>query len=1102
MEMFGAAVPVFSAMLVRERLVECFLSQAPPLTVVCASAGYGKTTLASQFAERGRFDAVAWVQLPDSDVSGELLLRQVADVLDSRTSHPEDLISEGLRPLESVALDDSARIRERLDRLRGHRVLLVIDGANGLSGDQELMNLASELTRSTSPESRVVVTCRRFDADPSVNPSAVWFVEEQDLAFTLPEILELLPESRESDRDAEAGRVYDYCLGHPAITRILMRHGGSYDDVRPRDLIWQTERIISKLDEDAVASLYIASILGRGAVDSLSRCALACDLRADWSALSRAVPLFHVFRLPNGARSFRAHAVLCDVLERLVSRRMCEDDRAFVRSVALEQLSRDCDYIRLAAALEVHGTQDEIAAWCECDGASMLRHVGHPSVARLMAKLPSISIASSSRLLLLRSHVQRAWGSTAAALESAIMARRIAEVDEDVSGLVTATLLIARLNLDRGMIGESRKVLEEIESQSNSHPGIGVHCVTQAYLALADGQAGRLSDAMRRVELLSATSLRMDQGSDEAVFVANSMGAVACHCTGDWRAAAAALDTVVRRTDIAPLQQVHVSSNYAAALYELGDVEQASTQARGALADCATLGLTSLYPSVAATLSDVSYAVGDHEQGRELARRALAALDCTEDILDRAILGINASRALRALGEYDESLSVAMTAQSQLQAQGASVRMMHLLATIEVAASHLALGDVALARVNLERVKADPSVYEALGHSLRCELLCAEIDRLEGEYRAAAERLVRHSEYVATGSGNMTLTCYIRAFPSLLGILGQSFGADALPIRVIRLLGADTLEKGLAAANEMFGSELGIQLRDRFVSSHCLAASGEDPKPCTPERHAVLRVCAFGKFEVESHYGRVEHKHWRKRKARSLFLMLLCAPSHELPREVILERLWPEMEYDTARRNFYVTWSHMRKALVCLDAGADLGVFADANSSACWLTDALESDLDMFAAELSTLRAARVVGDKPAVVASAVRLSGLYRGELLPVDLYEEWFEQDRIRTRRDFCDAMVTGAQCAVEVGQHDTAVSFLRRASEIDMWREDVYQLTMMCQMAAGQRSGAIETYNQCRERLVEDLGIDPCAETVRIFQTILAMEDGDCTEPAFLS
>jgi len=1100
-EMLGAAIPAFSAMLVRDRLVESFRAQSPPLTLICAAAGYGKTVLAAQIATNGEFDVVIWVPLPDADVSSEVWLRQIADALDCRSGHGESLISEGVRPLDSVASEDSARVRDFFQKLSGHSVLLVIDGANGLAGIGQITDLGLDLMRHTCPRSRVVATCRRLDCDEAPDPSIVWLLEEQDLAFSPHEVRALLPGSDDSNREAETQRVFDYCLGHPAITRILLRHGTPSDDSRPRDLVWQTERIVSGLQEEAIIALYLAAVLGRGGIDSLRRCALACDLRIDWVALSRSVPLFHLLGRSEVATTFRVHAVVSDVLERVVRKTVFRDDCALVRGVAFEELSRTCDYSMLAAALEAHGTEEEVVAFCERDGVSLLRHAGYSSVARLMEGLSPMSVASSPQLLLLRSHIQRVGGSAAAATESALMAKRMAEVNSDKGSLVIAALLLTRLYFDRGMISEARCMLQEVEVSCSDRANVATYCLTQAYLALLDGQAGRLQDASCRVAVLRSLARRLDRGSDEAVFVASSVGAVACQCMGDWRAAASALEPLVRRVDIAHLQQAHIRSNYAAALCELGDTAEALALASGALSACRSLGLESVQPYVASTLSDILWAVGDVELANDSARQAYFAFDAAGDALGSATCGMNAARALRALGRYDESLTLAIAAESALKAQGASVHMIHLMASIEVAASHLALGDVAIAREMAERIASEPVMAEALGHRIRCDLVLAEIDRLSDDSRAAVSRLAAHAGYIATGSANMTLACYIRAFPGLLGLLDEALGRAGLPARVKRLLPPSTVESALTLAAGSLGTEVALSLRERYAVRVLEADSAPVAGVATEDSSAThplfLRVRAFGKLEVESSYGRVEHGYWCKRKARMLFLMLLCAPAHELPRDVVLERLWPDMDRTAAQRNFYVNWSHMRKALSCLCPGANLDELADANSDACWLTDVLESDLDGFEAELGTMRSARVNGDGAAVVSSAMRLSEIYRGELLPVDLYEEWFEEDRARTKRDFCDAMATGAQCAVEASQYDVAMEFLKRASAIDPWREDIYQLMMQCQMVAGQRSGAIETYNRCRARLVEDLGIDPSAETVRIFQDVLAMEDGACFE-----
>ncbi len=71
-------------------------------------------------------------------------------------------------------------------------------------------------------------------------------------------------------------------------------------------------------------------------------------------------------------------------------------------------------------------------------------------------------------------------------------------------------------------------------------------------------------------------------------------------------------------------------------------------------------------------------------------------------------------------------------------------------------------------------------------------------------------------------------------------------------------------------------------------------------------------------------------------------------------------------------------------------------------------------------------------------------------------------------------------------------SALVFARRALVVDPTREDLYQATLRCQIAAGQRSAAVETFVQCKTQLAEELGLDPSAETVALYQQILVMED----------
>jgi DNA-binding SARP family transcriptional activator len=336
---------------------------------------------------------------------------------------------------------------------------------------------------------------------------------------------------------------------------------------------------------------------------------------------------------------------------------------------------------------------------------------------------------------------------------------------------------------------------------------------------------------------------------------------------------------------------------------------------------------------------------------------------------------------------------------------------------------------------------------------------------------------------------------YVRAFPEVLGMLAAAVGVDRLPARLLALLPLDTLERSSASADVSMPSEVAADFRERLAGFvHTAAkresgASGIDSAP--PEINAGGRayVRVLGGLEVTTPAGEVDGAAWRKRKARLLLVMLVLHRGRDVSRDVILERLWPDMDYDHARNNFYVMWSTVKRAL---SACGEAGTFIQNSGGLCRATSLVRSDLDDLYAAIDDLRSGIDSGSVSAVARAARTLMDLYRGDVLPGDVYDDWISEVRTQVRQDFCDAMLRAARYCDTSGEHEVAVQFARRAVAADPWREDAYQVLMRSHLGAGQRSRAIEAYLACRTRLVEDLGIDPCADTTQIYQAVLAMED----------
>src|SRR5437773_8180382 len=76
-----------------------------------------------------------------------------------------------------------------------------------------------------------------------------------------------------------------------------------------------------------------------------------------------------------------------------------------------------------------------------------------------------------------------------------------------------------------------------------------------------------------------------------------------------------------------------------------------------------------------------------------------------------------------------------------------------------------------------------------------------------------------------------------------------------------------------------------------------------------------LDVRMLGAFEVFVDSRPVPAEAWVQRRATDLVKLLALASGHRLPRDEILEVLWPRLSADAAASNLHKAASHARRAL-------------------------------------------------------------------------------------------------------------------------------------------------------------------------------------------
>ncbi|HSH79730.1 MAG TPA: BTAD domain-containing putative transcriptional regulator, partial [Herpetosiphonaceae bacterium] len=239
-----------------------------------------------------------------------------------------------------------------------------------------------------------------------------------------------------------------------------------------------------------------------------------------------------------------------------------------------------------------------------------------------------------------------------------------------------------------------------------------------------------------------------------------------------------------------------------------------------------------------------------------------------------------------------------------------------------------------------------------------------------------------------------------------------------------------------------------------------------------------LHIQLLGGFRVLLGERAIAESDWRLRKAAGLFKLLALAPNHQIHRERVLERLWPDLEPRTATNNFHRTLHALRRILepdrpsTWLRLQDDLLTLGQPGQ--VWV------DVQAFEAACATARGACA----PAPYYAALEL---YAGELLPADRYEDWAASRREHLHDLYLGLLLDLARLHEARQELPAAIDALRRVVEGEPAHEEAHTGLMRLYARSGQRHQALRQYGQLRDALLRELDAEPEEESKRLYQEI---------------
>jgi DNA-binding SARP family transcriptional activator len=272
---------------------------------------------------------------------------------------------------------------------------------------------------------------------------------------------------------------------------------------------------------------------------------------------------------------------------------------------------------------------------------------------------------------------------------------------------------------------------------------------------------------------------------------------------------------------------------------------------------------------------------------------------------------------------------------------------------------------------------------------------------------------------------------------------------------------AEERARGRAAARRL--RDLGVRVEQAALAAGVLQGVGVGAR-----RTLVVRV--LGGFSVLVAGRPVPIAAWGSRKARDLLKILVAHRGRPVPRETLMEILWPGDDPEPLANRLAVAVATVRGVLDPERArGSEQYVGAEPES--VWLRlDSVSVDVEAFLADTAAGQALLRQGRESDAVELLEAAEEAYAGDALEEDPYEDWSTGLREEARAAYIGVVSALAAIAQRRGDSEACARYLLRLLARDPYDEGAHLGLVATLDGAGRHGEARRRYRMYVERMRE--------------------------------
>ncbi|MEN6439895.1 MAG: BTAD domain-containing putative transcriptional regulator [Syntrophobacter sp.] len=250
-----------------------------------------------------------------------------------------------------------------------------------------------------------------------------------------------------------------------------------------------------------------------------------------------------------------------------------------------------------------------------------------------------------------------------------------------------------------------------------------------------------------------------------------------------------------------------------------------------------------------------------------------------------------------------------------------------------------------------------------------------------------------------------------------------------------------------------------------------------------------LRIKALGNFQVLRGETRIDESEWKAKQPKLLLKAILTRGGEGVPKDVLIDDLWPESTPDSGESSFKVVLHRLRKILEPSLQQSFGSSYISLKNNLVFLNRSLcHSDLDEFLVLQKKGRRAEETHDPERAVRFYQSALDLYSGDYLSEDLYVDWVEQRRTEMRTTYLDILSRVAELHMTKGRLKKAAECYQSIIKTDPTSEEAYQKLMLIYSTRGMPAKAAKMFETCKKALETELGVEPGQLTVSIYRRII--------------